>query len=123
MSLFVTVAAANRKQRTIDVVSESLPHLKRGALNDIADILVHEGLVEGIDYEENKSDHTFTFRSGTVIRFFSADNWGKVKGSRRDVLFINECNRIGYEVYRQLAVRTSERIFWIGTLMRSSGMR
>lgn len=26
MSLFVTVAAANRKQRTIDVVSESLPH-------------------------------------------------------------------------------------------------
>lgn len=111
MSLFVTVAAANRKQRTIDVVSESLPHLKRGALNDIADILVHEGLVEGIDYEENKSDHTFTFRSGTVIRFFSADNWGKVKGSRRDVLFINECNRIGYEVYRQLAVRTSERIF------------
>lgn len=111
MSLFVTVAVTSRKQRVIDVVSESLPHLKRGALNDIADILEHEGLTEGIDYEENKSDHTFTFRSGTVMRFFSADNWGKVKGSRRDVLFINECNRVGYEVYRQLAVRTTERIF------------
>lgn len=111
MSLFVTVAATSRKQRTVDVVSESLPHLKRGALNDIADILENEGLTEGIDYEENKSDHTFTFRSGTVIRFFSADDWGKVKGSRRDVLFINECNRLSYEVYRQLAVRTSECIF------------
>lgn len=111
VSLFVTVAVTSRRQRVIDIVSESLPHLKRGALNDIADILEHEGLVEGIDYEENKSDHTFTFRTGTVIRFFSADNWGKVKGSRRDVLFINECNRIGYEVYRQLAVRTTECIF------------
>lgn len=111
MSLFVTVAVTSRKQRTVDIVSESLPHLKRGALNDIADILENEGLTEGIDYEENKSDHTFTFRNGTVIRFFSADNWAKVKGSRRDVLFINECNRIGYEVYRQLAVRTSECIF------------
>lgn len=111
MSLFVTVAVTSRKQRIIDIVSESLPHLKRGALNDIADILEHEKLIEGIDYEENKSDHTFTFRTGTVIRFFSADNWGKVKGSKRDVLFINECNRIPYEVYRQLAVRTTERIF------------
>lgn len=111
MSLLVAVASSAKRRRTIDVVSESIPHLKRGALNDISDILKGEGMTEGRDYVENKSDHMFTFRTGTTIRFFSADDWGKVKGSRRDILFINECNRIGYEVYRQLAVRTTERIF------------
>lgn len=111
ISLFTTIALGNPKKRVIDVVSESLPHLKRGAIYDIDDILSNEGLVEGIDYEKNETDHIYTFNTGTKIRFFSADNWGKVKGSRRDILFINECNRIGYEIYRQLSVRTTECIF------------
>jgi phage terminase large subunit len=111
VSLFVSVAVGNKKSRVIDIVSESIPHLKRGAINDLDDILEKEGLVDGKDYELNKTEHVYQFKTGTIIRCFSADDWGKVKGSRRDVLFINECNRIGYEVYRQLAVRTTEIIF------------
>lgn len=111
ISLLVTIAIGNQNKRMIDVVSESLPHLKRGAIKDIEDILQAEGMVEGVDYKRNLSDHIYTFNTGTEIRFFPTDDWGKVKGSRRDILFINECNRIGYETYRQLAVRTSECIF------------
>ena len=111
VSLFITIATGNPKKRVIDIVSESLPHLKRGAIYDIEDILSNEGLVEGLDYNKNETDHIYTFNTGTKIRFFSADDWGKVKGSRRDILFINECNRIGYEIYRQLSVRTTECIF------------
>lgn len=111
VSLFVTIATGNTKRRVIDIVSESLPHLKRGAINDIEDILTAENLVEGVDYEKNETDHIYSFRTGTKIRFFSADDWGKVKGSRRDILFINECNRIDYEIFRQLAVRTVECVF------------
>lgn len=108
--LLVSIAR-NGKKRSIDIVSESLPHLKRGAINDIEDILSNEGMMEGVHYEHNRSDHTYTFNKGTQIRFFSADDWGKVKGSRRDILFINEANRIPFETYRQLAVRTAETIF------------
>ena len=111
VSLFVSVAINIKRKRTIDIVSESLPHLKRGAINDIEDILTNEQMIEDVHYIKNRSDHTYLFKSGTQIRFFSADDWGKVKGSRRDVLFINECNRISWEVYRQLAVRTTECIF------------
>lgn len=111
VSMFVTIATTNKSKRVIDIVSESLPHLKRGAINDIEDILSNEGLMEGIDYDKNETDHIYTFNTGTKLRFFSADDWGKVKGSRRDILFINECNRIGFEVYRQLSVRTKECIF------------
>lgn len=112
VSLFVSVAVNSIKKRVIDIVSESLPHLKRGALNDIEDILSNEGMTEDVDYTLNRSDHVYTFTSsGTQIRFFSADDWGKVKGSRRDVLFINECNRVNWEIYRQLVVRTTECVF------------
>lgn len=110
MMLLVFFAAFSDNRRDIDVVSESLPHLKRGALNDIDEILDREGMQEGRDYTNNRSDRIYTFRTGTKIRFFSADDWGKVKGSRRDVLFINEANRIDYEVFRQLSVRTTECI-------------
>ena len=108
--LFVFIVSQCRK-REIDIVSESMPHLKRGAMNDIEDILTASGFVEGREYEQNRSDHTYKFPNGSTIRFFSADDWGKVKGSKRDILFINEANRIPYETYRQLAVRTTEAIF------------
>lgn len=109
--LLVLVASEGERKRTIDIVSESLPHLKRGAINDIEDILTNEGMLEGAQFELNRSDHTYKFPRGSQIRFFSADDWGKVKGSRRDILFINEANRIPFETYRQLAVRTTECIF------------
>ena len=105
------VAIADFRQRDISVVSESFPHLRRGVMKDFAEIMDKEGLVEGVNYEFNKSEYKYTFKNGSVVEFFSVDNWGKVKGSRRDILFINECNRISYETYRQLAVRTTETIF------------
>lgn len=108
----LVVLALTLERRDIDVVSESLPHLKRGAINDTGEILDGLHLINGTHFDENKTDHTFTFRaSGSVLRFFSADDWGKVKGSRRHILFINEANRIPWETYRQLAVRTTDTIF------------
>ena len=96
----------------MDIVSESFPHLKRGVMQDTEDILDSWGLVEGLHFKRNRSDHIITMNgSGSVVRFFSVDDWGKVKGSRRDILFVNEANRINWETYRQLAVRTTGAIF------------
>lgn len=105
------IVIADFRQRDISIVSESFPHLRRGVMKDFAEILDKENLVEGVNYNFNKSEYKYTFKNGSVVEFFSVDNWGKVKGSRRDILFINECNRISYETYRQLAVRTTETIF------------
>lgn len=100
------------KTTEIDIVSESFPHLKRGVLQDVTDILDSWRFIEGEQFIHNRSDHTYTMtESGSIVRFFSVDDWGKVKGSRRDILFINEANRIEWETYRQLAVRTTGTIF------------
>lgn len=109
VQLLLTIARMSSK--FISIVSESFPHLRRGVMKDFAEIIDKENLVEGRDFAFNKSEYKYTFPNGSVVEFFSVDNWGKVKGSRRDILFINECNRIDYETYRQLAVRTTETIF------------
>jgi len=59
----------------------------------------------------NKTEYTYTFENGSKMEFFSADQPGKVRGPRRERLFINEANNIPYETFDQLEVRTSEFIF------------
>lgn len=109
VQLLLTISLMSSKY--ISIVSESFPHLRRGVMKDFAEIMDNEGLTENRDFRFNKSEYKYEFPNGSVVEFFSVDNWGKVKGSRRDILFINECNRINYETYRQLAVRTTETIF------------
>lgn len=107
MQLLITIAKIRKTPVFISVVSETLPHLRRGAYKDFKEIIGNEE----ITITENKTELTAVFPNGSTIEFFSVDNWAKVKGSRRDILFINECNRIDYEAYRQLAVRTTQTIF------------
>jgi phage terminase large subunit len=59
----------------------------------------------------NKTDYTYTFETGSKIEFFSADQPGKVRGPRRDRLFLNEVNNIPLETFDQLEVRTKETIW------------
>ena len=92
----------------ISVVSESLPHLKRGSLRDFQIILEQEGFTP--EQIWNKTDNIFQIGTSR-IEFFSADNPGKVHGARRDYLFVNECNNIKYLIADQLFIRTRKTIF------------
>lgn len=63
------------------------------------------------DSRWNKTDSTYTFETGSKIEFFSIDQPDKVRGARRDRLFINEANNIPFEAFEQLEVRTKELVF------------
>lgn len=90
------------------VVSESFPHLKRGAIRDFLNIMEVQGYFNPKRW--NKTDNTYEFETGSKLEFFSADQPGKVRGPRRDRLFINEANNVPYETFDQLEVRTKEFI-------------
>lgn len=75
----------------------------------------------------NKSNLTYKFSNGSYIEFFSADQPDKLRGARRHVLFVNECNNVSFEAYQQLAIRTSKFIyldfnptneFWVHTELK-----
>lgn len=93
----------------ISIVSESIPHLKRGAVKDFISIMVMTGKYKDASF--NKSDLKYRFGNGSFIEFFSVDQPDKLRGARRDVLFINECNNIHFEAYNQLAIRTKKFIY------------
>ena len=94
----------------ISVVSESIPHLRRGALKDFLKIMLM--LNRYRDSQFNKSTLKYTFTNGSYIEFFSVDQPDKLRGARRNVLYVNEANNIPFDAYNQLAIRTSGDI-WI----------
>jgi phage terminase large subunit len=98
-----------KKNALISVVSETIPHLKRGAIRDFLSIMEARGYYKESNW--NRTDFIYTFETGSRIEFFSADTPDKVRGPRRDILFINEANNVSFETYTQLAIRTNEFIY------------
>jgi phage terminase large subunit len=91
------------------IVSESFPHLRRGAMRDFLNILGDHGYIDAYGPDAwSKTEFTFTFPNGSKIEFFSADQPSKVRGPRRDRLFVNEANNIEKESWDQLLLRTRE---------------
>jgi len=86
------------------IVSESLPHLKRGCIRDFFTIL-DESPDNNPKY--NKTDHIYTFANGSKLEFMGLDEIGKERGPRRDILYCNELNNLKWEVVQGLDVRTN----------------
>lgn len=93
----------------ISIVAESVPHLRRGAMKDFIKIMIATN--NFIDSNFNKTNLVYHFTNGSYIEFFSADMPDKLRGARRDVLFVNECNNISFDSYYQLAIRTKKFIY------------
>ena len=92
------------------VVSESVPHLRRGAIKDFLKIMMYTNRYR--DSQWNRGVLKYTFNNGSYIEFFSVEQPDKLRGARRNVLYVNEANNIPFEAYNQLAIRTSGDI-WI----------
>ena len=108
--LAVLIDKALRKDGIeISIVAESIPHLRRGALKDFVKILKWTNRF--YDQQLNKSLLTYHFKNGSVVEFFSADDASKLRGARRDILYINECNNVTFEAYNELAIRTKKEVY------------
>lgn len=108
LQLLYMIASMSDEAKTISIVSETIPHLKKGCIRDFKKILQDEN--EWNENNWNATDRIYKVNN-SIIEFFSADNPSKVLGAARNILYINECINIEYEIYRQLAIRTTETIF------------
>lgn len=108
LQVLIDMAQRDETPTTTSIVSESLPHLKRGAIKDFLEILQQHNYYD--DDRWNRSDYTYTLETGSKIEFFSVDQSSKVRGPRRERLFINEANNISFETFEQLEIRTKEFI-------------
>jgi len=101
--------AAKQPGLEISVVAESIPHLRRGALRDFLKVMKWTNRF--VDDRFNKSLLKYEFANGSFIEFFSADDSSKLRGARRDILYVNECNNVNFEAYNELSIRTKKEVY------------
>jgi phage terminase large subunit len=108
--IYLIARAQSDKTPTLtSIVAESFPHLRRGAMRDFLLILKEHKYY--VDERWDRTNNIYTFETGSQIEFFSVDQPEKVRGARRDRLFINEANNVQFSAFEELEVRTKEFIF------------
>lgn len=105
----IAKAQSDKVPTLTSIISESFPHLRRGAMRDFKNIM--EGQGYWVASRWNVSDSTYTFETGSKIEFFSADQSDKLRGARRDRGFMNEANNMTLDAFDQLEVRTKDIMF------------
>lgn len=108
LQVLALIANKSKVPLIISVVTQTFPQLRQGAMRDFEKVIAELP----IRYTENRSTHTYDIGRSEIEFFAAADQYEKVLGAQRDILFVNECNRLGYEVVRQLMVRTSGKKFF-----------
>ena len=88
----------------ITIARKTFPALRATAMRDFFSILEREDCYN-VD-QHNKSEATYVLW-GNLVEFISVDQPQKVRGRKRDILFINEANELALEDWRQLLLRTT----------------
>lgn len=103
--------AISQRGLVITVAGQDIPNLKSGALRDMETIVDGSEQLRRLVTGYNKTERTFSFRSGSIMEFKSYDDAQDAKSGKRDYLFINEANGIPYEVYTELEMRTRMQVY------------
>lgn len=91
----------------ITVVTDSFPNLRTGAMRDFLDICRETNVDKIATW--NKTNSTLYLPNNSLVEFYSVDTMG-AHGARRDVLYVNEANRISWDTFSQLEVRTRKKV-------------
>lgn len=129
LQLLYLIGEKSEAPLLISCVTDTMPGVKRGMFRDFKRMLQDEGLWNG--KAMNLTEMTYTFPNGSQIEFFGCENAAKVFGPARDILFVNEAQRVPKEVFRQMAVRTRLMLyvdfnpvkkFWAHDYFKGPGM-
>jgi len=93
--------------KIITICRKSFPSLRATVMRDFFDILKTHKMYNEINHNKSSSEYNLY---NNLVEFISLDEPQKVRGRKRDVLFINEANELYFEDWQQLLFRTNEKI-------------
>ena len=97
----------NHTGETITIVRKTFPSVRATVMRDFFDILRKYELYSEDNHSKSANEYIL---NDNLIEFISLDQPQKIRGRKRDLLFINEANELTYEDWQQLVFRTSGRI-------------
>lgn len=90
----------------LSIVRATLPAIKGSVFIDFKEILYKLDIYN--EKNMNKTEFTYTFPNGSWIEFFSTDSEQKLRGRKRDILYVNEANELKFIEWQQLKMRTTK---------------
>jgi phage terminase large subunit len=108
LQLLIVKALESTEPLVISIVRKSLPALRISVMRDFFNILKQLDLYDAELH--NKTENTYQLNQ-SMVEFFSIDDAQKRRGTKRDILFVNEANELDWEDFFQLQIRTTTQIF------------
>ena len=108
LQLLIVKALSSDEPLLISIVRKSFPSLRLSVMRDFFDILKSLELYDENNYNATEKAYQL---SNSTIEFFSIDDAQKRRGTKRNVLYINEANELSSEDMFQLQIRTTDQIF------------
>jgi len=93
--------------KIITISRKTFPSVRATVMRDFIDILKQYNLYKEEHHNKSSSEYQL---NNNLIEFISVDQPQKIRGRKRDLLFINEANELDYEDWQQLIFRTTEKI-------------
>tara|TARA_R100001510_G_C7637758_1_gene195644 strand:+ start:355 stop:1509 length:1155 start_codon:yes stop_codon:yes gene_type:complete len=98
---------SNERNKTVTICRKTFPSLRASVMRDFIDILRLHKMYSEESHNKSSSEYRLY---GNLVEFISLDQPQKVRGRKRDLLFINEANELYWEDWQQLIFRTQGRI-------------
>lgn len=108
IQLIIFICLSKSKTK-VSIIRKSFPALRGTVMRDFMDLMDTYDLYDIRNH--NKTEHTYRFKNGSTIEFFSIDDSMKVRGRKQDICYINEANELSFEEFQQLSLRTSQSLF------------
>jgi phage terminase large subunit len=109
LSQLLIVYCLTNPNKIVSIVRKTLPSLRASVMRDVISIMKEMNVYS--EKNHNKTENIYTFPNGTMLEFFSVDDEQKIRGRRRDILWMNEANEINFDEFQQLNFRTSDKLF------------
>lgn len=121
----MVVYCLQNQNKVVSIVRSSFPSLRSSVMRDFFAVMKELDLYREANH--NKTEHIYTFHNGSMVEFFSVDDEQKLRGRKRDILWMNESNELSFDEFQQLNFRTTEKLLfdynpseldhWIETLL------
>lgn len=95
------------KKKVITICRKTFPSLRATVLRDFFDIIKSQNIYSELFHNKSNSEYNLY---GNLVEFISLDQPQKIRGRKRDLLFVNEANELYFEDWQQLIFRTQEKI-------------
>ena len=97
----------HNRNKIVTICRKTFPSLRATVLRDFIGILQSHNIYSERFHNKSNSEYNLY---GNLIEFISLDQPQKIRGRKRDLLFINEANELYFEDWQQLIFRTQESI-------------